>query len=806
MDTILMDIKYGIRMLIKNPGIAAISILAFTLGIGLTTTAFSIVYGAIWRGLPFDEPHELVHLERSNLAEDIESMEVSIHDFHDWREQQTAYEGMAAFYSRSSYLSGSEGRPERYRGTFISANAFDLLRERPILGRSFRAGEDSPDAEPVLILSHAVWRDRYGQDPNVVGRTARLNGQTMEIIGVMPEGFRFPLDDDLWTPLRMDALEIERGEGETLEVFARLKPQSSLEGARAELAAIAKRLEMEYPESNEGIGSVVKPYADEFIGSQARTLLFTMLGAVAGVLLIACFNVANLLLARAASRSKEVAIRTALGASRMRVVFQLLAEALAIALVGGVLGLALGWVGVDLFNRAIVDVNPPFWIDIKIDPVAVMFVIGLVFTSSLIAGIFPAWQASGADVNEVLKDESRGSSSLRLGLISKVLVVAEVAFSMALLIIAGLMIKSIRNSASVDYAFATESIFTARIGLPEAEYPDSLSQIQFYDELLPRLQGRYGAEQVALTWTFPGLGSAGTRLAIEGETYDRDQDYPLARFVPITPEYFSAFQVSIRQGRAFTVGDNADALPVAIVNESFAREHYESESPLGRRIRFGTSDSERPWRTVVGVAPDMYLDGPENEDPEGIYVPLPQRPSEFVGIAIRAAGDPLAITPEVRDLVASVDDNMPVYFIDSLGAWIYQSAWGVRVFGVVFGIFGLAALFLASVGLYGVMAFAVRQRTKEVGVRMALGAERADVLKMILRQGTVLLGIGFVLGLGMGAGLAKLMEFMFFDVEPFDLTNFVLIFVVLGATGFLATLIPARRATRVDPVIALRYD
>lgn len=807
MDTILMDIKYGVRMFVKNPGIAIFSVVAFALGIGLTTTAFSIVYGAIWRGIPFEEQHEILHLESSNIPQDIESMNVRLHDFFDWREQQTTFEDLVGFTFRSSYLAGSEGRPERYSGVFTTSNLLDVLRVEPILGRGFRDGEDSPSAAPVLLIGYAVWRDRYGSDPDVIGRTVRLNGELMEIVGVMPEGFHFPLNQDLWTTLRIDPLEFERGEGQTLEVIGRLKEGASLDAAVADIATLAGRLELEYPEANEGIGSIVKPYAKEYLGQQAFSLLYFMLAAVSGVLVIACFNVANLLLARAAIRTKEVAIRSALGASRWRVITQFLAEAFTIAVVGGVLGLGLGTVGVDLFNQAIVDVNPPYWIDIKVDPAAVIFVFGLVLASSLLAGIIPALKASGADINEVLKDEARGSSSLKIGRLSRGLVMAEVAVSFALLVFAGLMIKSIQNTASVDYAFETERIFTARIGLPEADYPDSVSHVRFYDELLPRLEGRYGAENVALTWTFPGLGSAGTRLAIEGETYERDQDYPVSRMVPITPGYFSTFNVGLRQGREFSSQDGADGLPVAIVNESFAREHYGSESPIGRRIRMGDSDSERPWRAIVGVVPDMFLDGPENEDPQGVYVPLAQRTSEFVGIAINTpSADPQAITSEVRSIVAGVDNNMPIYFINTLAKSIYQNAWAVRVFGVMFTIFGVAALFLASVGLYGVMAFAVRQRTKEVGIRMALGAEARDVLRMILIQGAKMLAIGFVVGLLAGAGMSKALDFMLFNVEPFDVMNFVVIVVVLAGAGFLATIIPARRATRVDPVIALRYE
>jgi predicted permease len=806
MDSILKNIRYGVRMVFKNPGLAAIAIVALTLGIGLTTTMFSIVYGALYRGLPFEEQHRLMHLERNNLSEDIQSMEVTIHDFVDWREQQTSFEGIAAFYTGTVNIAGSEGRPDRYDGAFISADAFRLIRAQAMLGRTFNEGEDRPEAEPVIILGYNAWRDRYGSDPGVVGRVIRMNGEQATIIGVMPEGFAFPIAEEVWVALRMNPLELERGQGYSLEVFGRLKDGVNIDQANAEFAAIARRLELEYPETNEGVGVVIKPYTEEYIGEEPARLLWTMLAAVFGVLLIACANVANLLLARATLRTKEVAVRSALGASRVRVIGQLLTETLVLSALGGLLGLGVGWVGVTLFNRSIVDTDPPFWIDIRIDPIAVLFVVGLVLVSSIIAGIIPAVQSSGANVNEILKDESRGSSSLRIGRFSRGLVVAEIALSFALLIAAGLMIRSVAKLRNIDYGFPTEDIFSARVGLFEGAYPDDPSRVRFFEEVQERLGALPGVREAAISTNLPGLGSGRQSIGIEGTVYERDQDYPLARFSVISPGYFQAFDVSVLQGRDFTVQDREEALAVAIVNQSFVELFFTGESPLGRRFRVGTSDTEEPWLTIVGVVPDLYMGGPDNEYPEGFYVPMAQNVARFMFMIARTEANAMALAPLVRDEIVAIDENLPIYWVRSLAGAIAENSWFYTVFGTLFVVFGAVALFLAAIGLYGVMSFAVSRRTKEVGVRMALGAEGGDVLKLVLKQGLWQLAIGVVLGVGLGVLLARGLQDFLFEVGSLDPLTFVAIAVVLVGTGMLASLVPARRATRVDPMVALRYE
>ncbi|HEX9727208.1 MAG TPA: ABC transporter permease [Gemmatimonadales bacterium] len=805
MMTLGKDLRYSVRMLFKNPGLTAIAVVALTLGIGLTTTMFSIVYGALFRGLPFPESSRIMHLERNNLSQDIESMEVTIHDYRDWRAQQASFNGLAAFWNGTVNLSGVEGRPERFDGAFMSDNAFAVLGVQPQLGRAFRPEDDQPGAPYVAVIGWTMWQHHFDGDPDILGRTVRLNSRPATIIGVMPEGFAFPLSEEIWLPMQVNPDTMARGEGTTLEVYGRLADGVSEEQAAAAMATIAHRLEMEYPGTNEGIGAHIKPYTEEYIGDDVSTLLFTMLAAVFLVLLIACTNVANLLLARAVQRSKEVAIRSSLGATRFRVVMQFLTETFAIVAVGAAAGIGLAWVGVRLFNNAIVDTQPPFWIDIRIDTVAVVFVVALSLVATLIAGVLPALRASGANVNEVLKDESRGSSSMRIGRVSKGLVTAEIALSCGLLVAAGLMIKSVVKLRTIDYGFPTE-VLTARVGLFETGYPDQERRVQFFDGLQTRLNGMPGVTAAALGTALPGLGSGGFRFALDGAAYDKDQDYPTARWAAVSPGYFSTFETEVTQGRDFSVQDTENNLPVVVVNESFVKHFFPGESPLGRRIRTGTSETEEPWMTIVGVVPDLLMDGIQNEDPEGMYVPIAQTDLRFVSLVLRTQGEPMTLASNLRDEVIAIDTDLPLYWVDTLGDRISQANWFYDVFGILFMVFGAAALFLGAVGLYGVMSFSVTSRTQEVGIRMALGAQNRDVVGMIMRQGLWQLGIGLAVGLGIAALLSRGLRIVLFQVEPWDPIMFISVAVTLLAVGLLASFIPARRAARIDPVVALRYD
>jgi putative ABC transport system permease protein len=806
MDTFVKDVRFGARMLVRNVGTSAVSILALALGIGLTTMMFSIIWGAVLRGLPFERQEELVSIMRTNLSENVERMGVSVHDFEDWREQQRSFTDVAGFYTGTLNVSGID-RPERLDGAFITPNAFALLGVQPLLGRGFTEADNEVGADGVMLLSYDTWRTRFGGDPAVIGTVVRANARPTTIIGVMPQGFGFPNNEQAWTPLRQNSSAIARNEGIWLSAFGRLREGVSLDQAGAEMATIAARLESTYPETNRGIGATVQPYIRGFLGKEPVAMLFTMQGAVFMVLLIACANVANLLIARAAARSREVGIRTAMGASGIRIVRQFLTESFILSIAGAVAGLAIAWVGIRIFNNAIAPTDPPFWIDIRLDAGVLLFVLGVTALCSVIAGAIPAWQAARANVADVLKDESRGASSFRLGRISRGLVVVEIALSAGLLVGAGLMIKSVTQVRNVDFPFQT-NLFTARVGLPEAQYGDADTQRRFFDEVLPRLRQMPGTEGVGLISALPALGAATQRFSVEGATYADDRDYPRTRTVLATPGVLNALATGVSEGRDFNDQDRDGNLPVAIVNQAFVRRFFDGKDAVGSRIRIGARESEEDWRTVVGVVPDMYVGGLDGDEvPEAVYTPLAQGSARFMSIVVRQrGGDPMVMTQPVREAVLAVDSDLPIYFVQTLRKGIDDNNWFFMVFGSLFMVFGAVALFLASVGLYGVMSTSVRQRTRELGVRMALGARGADVRGMVMRQGLIQLGIGLVLGLALALGVSNLLQMLLFEVDPRDPAIYLAIGAVLTATAAAACLIPALRATRVDPMHALRYD
>jgi predicted permease len=731
---------------------------------------------------------------------------VPVHDYLDWRDRQRSFEDLAAFRSGSMTISAPGERAERVQGAQITAGAFELVGVRAVLGRTFVPQDDRPGAAPVVILGHALWRDRFGADLGALGSMLRVNGEPTTIVGVMPERFLFPVRDALWVPLRPDPLGLPRGTGDTLEVFGPLKPGASLEQARVEMAAITRALEHEHPAVNAGLGSVVKRYNEEFIGERAVALLWVMLAAVFGVLLVACANVANLLLARASLRVREMGIRTALGASRARLGGQLLGESAVLAVLGGLLGLLLARLGVLWFNRSIPLEGAPFWIDVRVDLASALFAAALVLASSVLAGIVPALQASRCDVSEVLRDDARTGTGLRIGRLSRALVVAELALACALLVAAGLMIRSVANLRPSRFPFATADVLTARVVLHEARYPDARRQTAFFVELEQRLAVLPGVRSAALALVLPGPGGARDRVAVEDSPIQDERQLPLTVWSAVSPRFFETFAVGLLQGRGFGDQDGPAAPRVAVVNSTFAERFFPEGRAIGRRVRLVFPGSDPAWREIVGVVPDLNIAVPQRPQRETLYLPLAQAPERNVAVVLRTAGPPLALASALRGVLAELDPDLAAEDVQSFARAIHGFMWGYEVIGGLFVAFGAAAMLLAAVGVYGVMAFTVGQRTREIGLRMALGASRADIAGMILGQGARQLGLGLAAGLLLAFALSRLVAVALVGVSPQDPWTFAAVALTLLGAGSAACLVPARRAARLDPAGALRYD
>ena len=809
MTGLARDLRYGIRMLTKNPGLSLAAVLAFALGIGLSTAMFSIVYGVIFRGLPFEEPEQLLHIENNNPSKDQRSLEVFLQDYLELRERQKSFEGLGAFYEGTVNLSGDE-KPERYEGAFMTANSFGLLRARPLIGRGIQAGEDSPGAEPVVVLGWGVWQKRYNGDPQVVGRKIRVNGQAGTIVGVMPQGFAFPISQEIWVPMRQDPLKTPRGRGETLEVFGRLRDGVSIDQARAELGGITKALAQQFPATNEGRGIVIKPYTEEYIGEEPRALIVIMLAICLAVLMLACVNVASLIMARASKRTREIAIRSSLGADRRRLIGQLLIESVLLSLVGALLGVLLAYVGIKAFNATIADTQPPFWLKIAVDPAALLFALGATLVAGVVSGLVPAFQASRTDVNEVLKDEGRGSSSLRMGIFTRSVVVVEVGLSCVILIAAGLMIQNVLKMGD-RVEIDTANLFTNRIALFESAYPEEAQRVRFFETLLTRLREDPAVVSAAASTYLPATGTWAPRFALEGATYPKEEDQPRAHIAWVSSGFIHTFNAEVLRGRDFDTRDTAASLPVVLVNRSFAEKFWHGQDPIGRRIRFTDAEDSaaEPWRTVIGVVPDLGMASIEDDEfgPEGFYIPLTQDCPGFVSVVVRTRdANPLAITEKVRAHVTALDKDLPIYFVRSMAEVVAQTGFFQNLFATLFAIFGLVALVLASVGIYGVIAFSVEQRTQEIGIRMALGARQSSVLGLILRQGMLQLLIGLGLGLVPAVFLGKALGGILVGVQPYDPPTFVGVCLLLAGVALLACWVPAQRASRTDPLVAIQYD
>ncbi|MEO8076139.1 MAG: ABC transporter permease, partial [Acidobacteriota bacterium] len=682
--------------------------------------------------------------------------------------------------------------------------------ERPVLGRDFRPGEDRAGAEPVALLGYGLWKSRYGQDPAVIGRTIRVNEIATVIIGVMPEGNRFPNNADMWQAIVPDAA-IERRDTRDFNLFGRLRPGVSLKQAQTELTGIARRLEQQYPDTNKSIDAVVMTFNDRFNGGPVRIVFLALMGAVGFVLLIACANVANLLLARSAHRSREMAVRIALGASRARIIRQLLVESILLSFLGGGFGLALSLVGVRLFDRAVADVGKPYWIQFTMDTTVFAFLVAVCAATGIVFGLAPALHVSRTNLNDILKEGGRGNpGGRRARWMTGSMVVAELALTLVLLVGAGLMVRSFFKLYTLDTGVDTSRLLTMRLSLAETKYPKAEQRQLFYDALLPRLQAVPGIAAASIASAPPVSGADPRGLEIEGRPALNTPKPPRVSTLFVSETYFDTLGVTIRQGRPLRRTDGVTGSEGAVVNARFVSQFFAAEDPIGKRIRLETGERDGkkgPWLTVIGISPTVRQRNAQDPQPDSVvYVSYRLTPPGGTVILARTQGDPSAVISAVRAAVQAVDPNQPVFGVQTMNQSLAQNRWPYRVFGTMFTLFAIIALVLSAVGIYAVTAYSVTQRTQEIGLRMALGAQPAQVSWLILRQGLIQLAAGLSLGLAGAIAISPVLQALLVQITPSDPLTLVAICALLGGITVAACVIPARRATRLDPLAALRVE
>ena len=808
----LQDLRFAIRLILKDRSFSAVIVVALALGIGLNATVFTLVNAVLIRGLPFHDSGRLFMLAWEPRAG--QRSPVSAAELDDWRAESRTFTALGAFTQGSFNISDDVRVPEQQRGARLSANAFGILGQRPLVGRDFAPGEDRPGAEPVVLLGYRLWKTRYNADPAVVGRTLRINGVPATIVGVMPDGMKFPTSAELWTPF-VPADPPDKRDARVLNVFGRLHADSTQAQARAEMNGIAQRLAAAYPATNKDLQRVtIETFNDRFNGGPIRIVFLAMMGAVGFVLLIACANVANLLLSRSAHRAREIAVRFALGATRWRVVRQLLIESVVLGCIAGVFGLLLSIVGVRLFAAAVADVGKPYWIAFTMDYTVVAFLAGICVLTGILFGLAPALQVSKTNVNDVLKESGRGNAGgRRARWTSGTMVVLELALTVVLLVGAGLMIRSFVAMYTIDIGIITDHLMQMGMQLPETKYPTPESRRAFYERLEPRLASIPGIEGSAFTTSVPPFGAGTRSFEVDGRApLKAGETASRVSVVTISPDFFAVIGLTVPQGRGFTAADGAAGAEHVVINQRLASQFFPGEDPVGRRLRLTQGDLEKSspppaWRTIVGVSPSIRHNSPQDAAPDAVvYLPLRQDPPVFTSVLVRSRLPPGSVMDGVRHEVQALDPDQPVFTIETMDQALAQSRWPYRVFGSVFVIFAGVALVLSAVGLYAVMAYSVTQRTQEIGVRMALGADAPQVLWLILRRGLIQVGIGISTGLAGAYALSRVLRAVLVQVSPSDPATFAAITVLLTSVAIAACLIPARRATRVDPLVALRAE
>jgi putative ABC transport system permease protein len=801
---VFQDLRYAVRGLWHSKAFAAVAIVCLGFGIGLNTAIFSIVDGVMLRPYPYDDPDRILVLGTIKQP-DGETAGVSVPDLRDWKAASRSFSSIAAVAGRSMTVTDGTGEPERYLGARTSWNMFRLLGTSPVLGRDFAESDDRPNAPGVVILGHAVWANRYQSDPGLIGRSLLVDGKPHTVIGVMPPGFAFPENQKLWVPLEPQAANDPR-DGRYLFTFGRLGDNVNHEAALADLETIAARLGREFPVTNERWHARIQTLHEAFLPDDVTLVLGLMMAGVTLVLFIACSNVANLLLARAARRRRELAVRVAIGAGRWRIVRQLLTESVVLGLASVPLGLALALIGTRLIQAQIPPEDIPYYVTWTIDLRSLGYAITVAVSTALVFGLVPAVQATKRELQDGLREGARGNTGTR-ALVRNALVVAQVSLALVALVGALLFVRSFRNLDNATLGFDTSSALTLRFYLSGDRYLPNGAKSRRVEDIIARVEALPGVEAAfASNWIPISGGGGGGPIEIEGRAQDARQR-PEVSVIGVTPHVHRTLGLRVRSGRDFEEPDFYRY--VAVINEAMARRVWPNDNPIGRRFRVWTDEGSRNWLTVIGIASDARLfgiDPGDREAPAAAFAPYPQGESFSTGLTVRTAGDPTAIAGAVRSAIRASDPDLPISFVETLENVRRLAFWQFGLYGWIFGTIGVVGLLLASVGVYGMLAYSVSQRTQEIGVRVALGAGRRHVLKLVVGQGLALAAIGVGAGLVLAAVGTPLARSLLYNVSPLDPLAFGAVATFLLVVAVVASYVPARRATRVDPLVALRDE
>ena len=804
---LMQDVRFGLRRLLHEKTFAAIVILALGLGLGANTTVFTIVNAVLFRPLPFPDADRLMVVNSSNLSRNQTRLPMSYPDFREFKAESKSFEELAAWRGASVNMSDPNTPPERYPAGRMSSNSFSLIGAKPVIGRDLTPENEKLSAPPVALIGYAIWQNRYDGKPDVIGKTVRMSEIQTTIIGVMPQGFRFPVGQDVWLPLQVDRT-LEKRQDREVVVYGKLREGKTLADARAEADLFTRRLQTAYPVEDKDVGAYISTYNDQYNGGQIRVVFLALLGAVGFVLLIVCANVTNLLLARTLGRAREMSIRSALGATRWRMVRQLLIESVLLGMLGGVLGLAAGYLGVMGFAKAVANVGKPYWIEFRMDPLVYAYLAMLCIGSGLVFGLLPALRISRTQVNAALKEGERSEGgSTRSRWTTSSLVVGQLALALVLLTGSGLMIRSFLKLYTMTGGFEVERLLTMRYNLVAAKYPKAEDKQRFFETLMPKLASIPGVEAVAFTSSLPQAGSDAWRVELEGAGPVEDAKLRGYDGLVVSPGFFDTVGKPVVRGRDFEATDGLPGHEAIIVNQLFAKSSWPNRDPIGKRLRLKRDKPTDGWLTVVGVVPDIKQNDPQRPEMAPVlYVPYRQEAPGGMAIMARLATSRTAAGDLFRRTIQSVDQDLPVTDIRTLKEAYEQQRWPFRVFGTLFTIFAGFALILAAVGMYAVVSYSVNQRTREIGLRMALGASARDILGWTMRGGVLQLTLGVVIGLAGAVAISRVLKTLVVQISTTDPVTFGSVAGVLLVSGVLAAFLPARRATRVDPMVALRHE